>query len=936
MTKEAVNYSATVLLPKTTFPMRGDLPKREPILLEHWKKLDIYKKILEARKDSPFYVHHDGPPYANGHIHVGHVLNKVLKDIVFKSHSMAGYNTPYTPGWDCHGLPIEHNLLKELKLNKRQVTDIAGFRKKARVYAQKFVDIQREDMKRLGIICDWDNPYITMHPEYEGTIVKAFLDLVRKDYIFKGKKTIYWCPSCETALADAEVEYHDHTSPSIYVRFELCDKPADLFGEAANKTVAIVIWTTTPWTLPANMAAAVARDEQYRLMLDKKSGTYLVAADKLADSMMKDCGLECEKVALIPGEKLVGLKYQHPIFADKKNPIIHTDFVAMDTGSGLVHIAPGHGEEDFHAGLRWKLDIFCPVNESGRFTKEGGEFEGMSIWEANPKMIEKLTREGKLLASKEINHSYPHCWRCHKPIIFRATEQWFLGVDRGGLRERLAKAIDTVTWVPAGGKERIGSMVRQRPDWCLSRQRFWGVPVPMITCKDCGEAQHDENLFQSIEKRAFAEGTDFWFADPVEKIIPQGYKCKCGSTNFRKETDVLDVWLDSGVSWMAVLKRQEQATGHKLFPADLYLEGSDQHRGWFQSSLISSVALTGKAPYKTVLTHGFLLDENGKAMHKSNGNALAPEDIIKKYGAEVLRLWVALSDYSEDVKISEKLLEGPIDTYRKIRNTTRYLLGNLWDFDPAKHTVADKDLLELDSYMKDRMNRLTADVRKHYADFKFRQAIRAVADFCILDLSSFYLDALKDRLYTLGQESHERRSAQTVIYEITTGLLKLMAPIISFTAEEAWQEMRKLECGKNFTESIFISEFPADTGYTVSNAVKTRWDKIREVREQVLKALEQARQQGLIGASLEAKVIFKTTDAETLKFLRETEKLWTSVAIISQVEIRQEGAALEISVEHAAGAKCPRCWQWKTDIGTNAAHAEVCARCADVLSRYGK
>jgi isoleucyl-tRNA synthetase len=936
MTKEAVSFSNTVLLPKTNFPMRADLPKREPLMLDFWNKIGLYDKMLETRKNCKPFIHHDGPPYANGHIHVGHVLNKVLKDIVLKSHAMSGRWTPYTPGWDCHGLPIEQNLLKELKQNKRQVeADIPGFRKKARAYAKKYVDLQREDMKRLGIICDWDDPYITMSPDYEGTIVKAFHDLVRKDYIFKGKKTIYWCISCETALADAEVEYHDHKSPSIYVRFELLDKPAGLFGAAASGELAIVIWTTTPWTLPSNMAAAVAKDENYRVLKDKATGRFMVVADKLADAFMADCSLDCEKLGLVPGEKLVGLGYRQPIFPDKVNKIIHTDFVAMDTGSGIVHIAPGHGEDDFYAGLHWKLDIFCPVDAHGKFTKEGGEFEGLTVWEANPKVIEKLTREGKLLASKEIDHSYPHCWRCHKPVIFRATEQWFLGVDRNGLREKLLAEIDKVEWIPAGGHARIKGMVTQRPDWCLSRQRYWGVPVPMITCADCGGMQTDEKLFEAIEKRAFAEGTDFWYTDPVEKIIPAGYKCKCGSANLKKEQDVLDVWLDSGVSWMNVLKTRQPKDAPALYPADLYLEGSDQHRGWFQTSLIPSVALEGKAPFKTVVTHGFLLDEQGKAMHKSAGNAIAPEDMIKKFGAETLRMWVALGDYSEDVKISEKLLEGPIDTYRKIRNTVRYMLGNLWDFRPEAHRVSDAGLTDMDRYMKQRLSMLVSDVRRHYGDYHFRQAIRALADFCILDLSSFYLDALKDRLYTLGEDSPARRSAQTVLYDITSALLRLMAPIVSFTAEEAWQEFRKTD-EKNLAASVFLADLPAEDNYSVPEEVYDRWTKMREIRETVQKALEMARQGGLIGSSLEAQIIFKTSNEKLGAFIKDTLPLWPAVAIVSKASLSTGDDTLEVAVEHASGEKCPRCWQWKEDIGSSAAQPQVCARCAEVLERTGK
>ncbi|NLO90834.1 MAG: isoleucine--tRNA ligase [Elusimicrobia bacterium] len=926
-------YSATVLLPKTSFPMRGELPKREPETIKFWESINLYKAMLDKRKDRRPYILHDGPPYANGELHMGHTLNKTLKDITVKSRAMLGFYTPFVPGWDCHGLPIELALLKKLKLDKRHISDVPAFRRQAREFAQQYIDIQREGFKRHGIQADWDNPYITMSPQFEGTVVKAFLDLVRKGYINKGKKTIYWCVNCETALADAEVEYADKNSTSIFVAFELADKPRELFGEAANGKVSIVIWTTTPWTLPSNMAAAVAKDENYRILKDSATGACYVAADKLADALMEQCKLKCEKLGLITGEKLVGLKYRHPLFEDKINTVIHTDFVAMDTGSGIVHIAPGHGEDDFHAGLAWKLDIFCPVNERGVFTKEGRQFEGLSVWQANSKVIETLAESGKLLAQAEIRHSYPHCWRCHKPVIFRATEQWFLGVDKHGLREKLLSEIDKVRFVPQGGHERIGSMVRNRPDWCLSRQRHWGTPVPMITCKTCGAAQTDETVFSAIEKRAFAEGTDFWFSDPVEKILPPGHKCKCGSSDFRKETDVLDVWLDSGVSWMAVLKSGQGNNGTPLYPAQLYLEGSDQHRGWFQSSLIPSVALEGRAPYETVLTHGFLLDGEGKAMHKSAGNAISPQEVIKKYGAEVLRLWVALGDYSEDVRISDKLLEGPIDTYRKMRNTVRYLLGNLWDYNPKLHAVPDDKLPEMDRYMKHRLAQTVAQARRDYEQFRYRSATRTVADFCILDLSAFYLDALKDRLYTLGAQSHERRSAQTVLFEITVALLKLMAPVVSFTAEEAWQELRKFN-PEAFEKSVFLEDFPPENGYEVSAEISERWTKIRQLREQALKALEEARQKGTIGSSLEAKVTFRPATPELQEFFRQTEQFWPAVLIVSQASVEpapQGGPELDISVSHADGAKCPRCWQWRTDIGKDNGHPDICSRCAKAL-----
>ncbi|HOX22041.1 MAG TPA: isoleucine--tRNA ligase [Elusimicrobiales bacterium] len=929
---DSKEYSSTVLLPKTAFPMRAELPKREPEMLKFWDSLKLYQTLLSKRKGRKPYVLHDGPPYANGNIHIGHALNKILKDMTVKSRALSGFYTPYRPGWDCHGLPIEHQLLKELKMAKRHINDVPAFRKKAREFAARFIDTQRTEFKRLGVIGDWENPYLTMSPDYEGAVIEAFLELFSKGYVFRGKKTVYWCATCETALADAEVEYKDKVSHSVYVRFDLSSQALELFGkETAGKRVSIVIWTTTPWTLPANRAAAVAEEQSYRVLQAQDGGFYVVA-DKLADAFLKESGLAAEKRGLVPGAKLVGLKYRPPL-QDRENPIISTDFVAMDTGTGIVHIAPGHGEDDYHAGLRLGLEIFCPVDERGCFTKDAGDFAGQNIFEANSKIAERLKAEGRLLHSSDISHSYPHCWRCKHPVIFRATEQWFLGVDKHGLRQNAVSEIEKGRWVPQGGSARIKSMVENRPDWCLSRQRHWGTPVPMFYCKSCGELQQDAKLFAAVKERALKEGSDFWFTDQPEGIIPSGYTCKCGSREFRKETDILDVWLDSGVSWLAVLKKKE-SKDNPLYPADLYLEGSDQHRGWFQTSLLPSTALEGKAPFKTVLTHGFVLDETGRAMHKSAGNVVAPQEVIKKYGADILRLWVALSDYADDVRISDKLLEGPTDTYRKFRNTLRYLLGNLWDYEPKQHAVPYEKLQELDVYMLHRLSQMTAQARQHYDEFRYRPAIRTLADFCILELSAFYFDALKDRLYTLGADSAERRSAQTALHETLLALLKLASPVLSFTAEEAWQEMRRLPCGSGLEESVFFSEFPKSGATSANEAVLARWDKIRQLREPALKALEEARKKGVIGSSLEAKVVFHPGTEELQKFLKETAQLWPAVLIVSQAEIAPAPAGapeLEISVAHADGAKCPRCWQWKTDIGKENTHPDLCPRCAKAL-----
>ena len=941
MTTRNTDYSKTVFLPNTSFSMRGDLAKKEPGILDGWNKMDLYGRMLEKRRAARPFILHDGPPYANGRIHIGHALNKILKDMVIKSRSMLGYYTPYVPGWDCHGLPIEQALLKEMKLGKRHIADIPAFRRSAREFAGRFLDIQREEFKRLGILGDWDKPYITMSNSYEGAVIKVFRELLEKGYIHRDKKTVHWCVSCETALADAEVEYADKTSPSIYVRFPLETLP-DGLAVAAQNRASIVIWTTTPWTLPSNMAAAVAKSEDYRVLETggpacPAGRQYLIVADKLADAFLAATGLEAVKGARIPGGNLVGLKYSHclaPHLPEARRfhrQIITTGFVDMSTGSGIVHIAPGHGEEDFHAGKKWGLDVFCPVGENGRFNADAGIFEGLKVFEANEKIVEILKTDGLLLVCEKLKHSYPHCWRCKQPIIFRATEQWFLKIDRDGLREKLMKAAGTVRWLPGAGRARMAAMLRTRPDWCLSRQRYWGTPILAVYCRECGKVQEDYAFLKRMEGRVFAEGSDFWFSEPVEELLEPGYRCSCGGSGFSKEKDIMDVWLDSGVSWYAVLKAGMLGPGD-FYPADLYLEGSDQHRGWFQTSLIPSVALNGRPPYKAALTHGFVLDDQGRAMHKSLGNVTAPQEVISKYGAEILRLWAALCDYSDDVRISEKILAGAIDTYRKIRNTVRFLLGNLSDFKPAQHRLPDDKLVETDRYMRARLAVTAAAVEKHYETFQFRQAIRAVADFCILDLSAFYLDSLKDRLYTFGPDAPERRSAQTVLYDILIAVLKMTAPALSFTAEEAWQTARA-EIDPELEESVFLSDYPRFPAAWTDKALLERWEKVMGVREIITKAIEEVRKTGAVGSSLEARIILRTSRPEMKAFLESVLPLWPQIAIVSEavVEFDASAAELEVRVGKAEGGKCPRCWQWRRDIGFDPARAGVCGRCAKVL-----
>ncbi|MDR0291626.1 MAG: isoleucine--tRNA ligase [Elusimicrobium sp.] len=919
-------YSNTVLLPKTDFPMRAGLAQKEPKLVEFWQSINLYKKMLEARKNAPVFILHDGPPYANGHIHIGHALDKTVKDMIVKNRTMAGFRSPYVPGWDCHGLPIETALMKELKIEKKNIKeeDVPAFRKKTREFAGKFIGIQRDGFIRLGVQGDWENYYSTMTPRYEGTVIATFLDFIERGLAYRGKKTIYWCPKCETALADAETEYKDKTSVSIYLRFNLAEK------FKGKERTSLVVWTTTPWTIPANRAAAVNKDETYVLLRDKKTDEHYIVAQKLAETFAKTCGLDVSKEVSFLGEEIVGLKYKHP-FTGVLNPVIWTDFVAMDTGVGIVHIAPGHGEDDFHAGQKWGLDIFCPVDEKGVFTADAGVCVGRNIFEANSEIVKLLKEQGNLIKQENITHSYPHCWRCKEPVIFRATEQWFLSIDDNNLRKKLSDAVDGVKFFPPAGKERIGSMVRGRPDWCLTRQRFWGTPATVFYCESCGKEQVDKKLFDRVKELGMKHGGDFWFNFPNEDILPAGYACKCGGKKFRKEKDILDVWLDSGCSWRAVL----QDRGLK-YPADLYSEGSDQHRGWFQSSLIPSVALEGKAPFEQILTHGFVLDQQGRAMHKSLGNSVEPHEVFNKYGADILRLWVSLSDYQDDVRISDEILQGPVDSYRKLRNTLRYALGSMFDFDVKKHKLPPEKLAEMDRYMLSRLDGLIKEVNAAYEKYEFRAVVRALLDYCILDLSSFMLDASKDRLYTTGTDAPARRSAQNALYEIMLTLLKFLAPVLSFTTEEAWQELKKLPCGADLEESVFLSLFPKNASVRSDAALEDKWNKIRKTREIVLKALEDARTANLIGSSLEAKIIFKTSSARELKFLEENKALWAEIAIVSAVEIVNAGGdELVVVVEHAHGAKCPRCWQWKEDIGSNAKHADICARCAGVLETEG-
>jgi isoleucyl-tRNA synthetase len=907
------DWSATVRLPKTDFPMKGDLAKREPELLKAWADAGLSERLRQRQKGRPEFVLHDGPPYANGHIHIGHALNKILKDMTVKARALMGHSTPYVPGWDCHGLPIETALLKEMKMSKRGVTDIPKFRKAASDFADRFIDLQREEFKRLGVFGDWAHPYMTKSKGYEAKILRAFRLLVKQGHVYRGLKPVQWCITCETALAEAEVEYKDKTSPSVYVALPVVE------GEL--KGAEIVIWTTTPWTLPANRAAAFNPLLEYAEVSAQVAGRQrrLIVAKARVESVAKETGASDVKVLRSwTGAAITALLPRYSVPYETRpgetGVSVLAEYVTADDGTGIVHTAPGHGEDDFHTGQRENLEILNPVDAAGFFTDKAPRWKGKHIFkEGNPEIVADLAERGWLLAKKDITHSYPHCWRCKNPVVFRTTEQWFLRLSEA-LRGHLLAQIDATKWVPAEGRTRIASMVGNRPDWCLSRQRVWGTPITVLYSAKSGEAVLDDGVLEAIEKKAAADGTDFWFEKWGEVLtradwpfLPDHPALKDG---FRRESDILDVWLDSGVSWLSVLG--EDAV------ADLYLEGSDQHRGWFQSSLVMSTALRGRAPYKAVLTHGFVLDEKGRAMHKSTGNVVAPQEVIDKLGADVLRLWTSLSDYNDDVRISDTILKGPADSYRTVRNTLRYLLGNLDGFDAAQAVSWDK-LPEMERFFLHRLAALQAETLEDYREYRYRAAARRLVDFC----STFYLDVVKDRLYTFRVDSPERLAVQTVMAEAFARLCALFSPILSFTADEAWRFWPQRPA-----DSVFLWDLPAPDARWTDAALAARWEAALSVRGVALKALEEARAAKTIGSSLQAKVVVRGPAASLapLKGLNLPEFL-----VVSDAAALEEGAELSVSVTAAPGAKCPRCWRWQSDVGSQPSQPELCGRCARQL-----
>jgi len=910
------NYKDTLNLPRTDFSMKANLSVLEPKLIAEWQKLNIYQKLREARKGAKKFILHDGPPYANGLIHIGHALNKLLKDIVVKYKVLSGYDCPFIIGWDCHGLPVEHQLFKELGTNKHDV-EISDFRKKAKDYALKFVKLQGQDFTSLGLFCDQNNPYLTLDPKYEQAVIQLLGELVSQGYVYRGRKPVNWCQVCETALAEAEVEYLDKQSDSIYFLFSLIDGKKVLTEEAGKDTY-FLVWTTTPWTLISNVAVALHPKLEYCLVQLK--GKRIVLAKDLIPQLEEKFQTKLKIIKSLIGKDLEGLVLKHP-FINRESPLVLADFVSCQEGSGCVHIAPGHGTEDFSLTKKYDLDILMPVDDKGIF-QGPEEFKGKSIKDANDSVIKALGDKGALVAHEKISHSYPHCWRCKQPIIFRATFQWFLNVDHKNLRQKALGEVNNVRWVPSSGKERMKSMLLTRPDWCLSRQRLWGVPIPALKCQKCGEVSLTKEAIDKTAEVFGRSGSDSWFSLGLDEFLPKNFKCSCGCSDFVKEFDILDVWFESGASFLAVVKNNPELT----FPADLYLEGSDQHRGWFQVSLIPSVAKEKKAPFKTILTHGFVVDGEGRKMSKSLGNVIAPQEISKQYGAEILRLWTAYTDYSEDVKISEGIIKQLVDMYRKMRNTIRFILGNISDFTPPEFKLPYKSLQEVDKLMLAKLMHFHQEVIACYDDFSFYKVCQKVFNFCNLDLSSFYLDILKDRLYTFSRCSQERKSAQFVLYQILDVLLKLIAPILSFTAEEAYLAWgRSGETGGSIFLSTLAKKYPKEWS---DQKILKSWEKIFSLREGVLKEIEKRREAGVIGSSLEASVIINCKGKD-YAFYKKHQDILNEVFIISSVSI--EEGDFSIGVEKAKGEKCLRCWNWSDSVGKNLEYPDICSKCLKTL-----
>ena len=963
--QKTLDLKLTINLPKTDFPMKANLPQNEPKWLERWSKMDLYGMVRKSRRNSPIFTLHDGPPYANGRIHLGTALNKILKDFIVKSRTLAGFNTPYLPGWDCHGLPIEINVDKELGPRKIKMSAVE-VRRACRRYAEKYVDLQRQDFIRLGVFGEWSKPYLTMDYGYEALTAEIFLKFLEKGYVYRGLKPVYWCIHDKTALAEAEVEYEDRRSRSIYVKYPLLSDPAKLDPALRDRKVSVIIWTTTPWTLPASMAVAFHPEFEY-VVLGDESGEAFLLESRRRDPTRHETGFKAETVlARIPGRRLEGIEMQHP-FLERKVPGVLATYVTAEDGTGCVHTAPGHGREDYETGVKYGLEIYCPVGDGGEFTEGLEEYKGKTVFEANEPIVELLKSRGTLVGPPGwLTHSYPHCWRCHNPVIFRANEQWFISIDHERLRERALEEIKKVRWSPEWGEERISNMIATRPDWCISRQRVWGVPITAFHCDVCKKPLIDPpKLGVRLAKKAIElfkkEGADAWYAHAAEDLLPRGAKCpECGNTKLRKETDILDVWFDSGSSHAAVL-------GHRPdipWPSDVYLEGGDQYRGWFHSSLLLALVTHGAAPYRQVLTNGWVLDAQGRAMSKSLGNVIDPNEVIKTHGAEILRLWVASVDFREDVVISPEILTHLSEAYRKIRNTFRFCLGNLYDFDPAKDTVPAGQLEEIDAWALSRTAEVLERAQAAYEEQAFHKVYRAVYDFATVDLSAFYFDILKDRLYTAPARSVRRRAAQTTLYRIADALVRLVAPLMCFTAEEVWTQLPGAQAGTAAAApsprqragrgsakpedgrepSVHLAKFVAPERLRAGIPEKAgkrmeNWPRLIVVRNEVLKALEISRQEKFIGGPLEAKVRL-ATNGDLAQLLEDYRSLLPTLFIVSQVELSADSLTgayvtqlpgLRVRIEKAAGRKCERCWNYSERVGEEARYPTVCERCSAAL-----
>ena len=938
------DWKTTLNLPRTAFPMKANLQVAEPETIARWEAAGLYRTLRERRAGAPRFVLHDGPPYANGRIHIGTAFNKILKDFVVRSRSMAGFDAPYVPGWDCHGLPIELKVDRELGARKREMT-VADFRRECRRYAERFVDIQREDFRRLGVMGDWLAPYLTMRFEYQAAIVRALGRFVEQGMVYKGKKPVHWCIHCRTALAEAEVEYEAHASPSIYVEFPLAEASADdlvsRVPALAGRRVSVLIWTTTPWTIPSNLAIAFHPEYEYGAY-ETPDGAVIVA-DALVDDVRAATGRPIgEGLAKVSGRVLEGLRFRHPLY-ERDSIGVLAEYVTLEQGTGAVHTAPGHGADDFRTGVRYGLEIYAPVDGSGHFHEDVGLFAGMRVFDANPKVEEALAARGRLWQRATVEHSYPHCWRCHNPVIFLATSQWFIAMEAERLRDRAVEAVTHVRWIPAWGEERIRGMIANRPDWCISRQRAWGVPIPAVDCAGCGNALLTIGLIERAASVFVEHGADAWYERPIEEFLPPGFACpQCGGTAMTREQDVLDVWFDSGSSHEGVLGVRPDLT----WPADVYLEGTDQYRGWFQSSLLVGIGTRGAAPYRQVITHGFVVDEEGRKMSKSRGTGIEPQEVTAQSGAEILRLWAAMVDYREEVRLGREILARVVEAYRKIRNTCRILAGNLYDFDPAVHRVPVECLQEVDRYALSRYAQAAVRMRSAYDAYDYPTIFQTLTTWLTVDVSAFYVDVAKDRLYTFAAGSDERRSAQTTMFLMIDGLTRLLAPILPVTAEQLWTVLPG-----DRDESVHLTTFPDDLDALVDEALMHRWDALLDVRAVVNMELERLRQRKVIGTSLEAKVsleasagaaeVLGTSTPDELAMLFITSQV--DCAADASIEAPSEGVLpaglhrvanglLRVAVDRADGVKCPRCWRYVPQIVASPEREGVCPRCADALT----